>query len=160
MSERPRLGLDDEREIDLHSAWERIAARWWLPVFGLVAGAVLGVLLAVGGGNVFEAKTLLYLGQPFTPNGDLQIQSLATNPQTVSEVVRSESVLEEAARASGMKVGQLRGKIATRASQLVGTNGARVLPARRDHGAGEQRRQGRASGGVALGGRAAGRVGL
>ena len=128
MSERPRLGLDDEREIDLHSAWERIAARWWLPVFGLVAGAVLGVLLAVGGGNVFEAKTLLYLGQPFTPNGDLQIQSLATNPQTVSEVVRSQSVLEEAARASGMKVGQLRGKIATRAISSSGQTAREFSP--------------------------------
>ena len=128
MSERPRLGLDDEREIDLRSAWERIAARWWLPVFGLVAGAVLGVLLAVGGGNVFEAKTLLYLGQPFTPNGDLQIQSLATNPQTVSEVVRSESVLEEAARASGMKVGQLRGKIATRAISSSGQTAREFSP--------------------------------
>jgi hypothetical protein len=128
MSERPRLDLDDEREVDLRSAWERVAARWWLPVVGLVAGAVLGVLLSVGGGNVFEAKTLLYLGQPFTPNGGLQIQSLATNPQTVSEVVRSESVLKEAARASGLKVGQLRGKIATRAISSSGQSTREFSP--------------------------------
>ena len=106
--------FDAERELDLRSVWQRIAGRWWLPVAGLVAGAVLGLLLSVGGGETFEAKTLLYLGQPFTPNGGSQIQSLATNPTTVSELVRSESVLKQAARASGLKVRELRGKIATR----------------------------------------------
>ncbi len=115
MSERPVPDLDAEREIDLRSAWRRTAARWWLPVAGIVVGAVLGVLLSVGGGKVFEAKTLLYLGQPFTPNGGGQIQSLATNPKTVSEIVHSEVVLEEAAQASGLTVGQLRGRIASRA---------------------------------------------
>lgn len=107
--------LDGERELDLRSAWQRIAGRWWLPVAGLVAGALLGLLLSVGGGQVFEAKTLLYLGQPFTPNGGSQIQSLATNPETATEIVRSQSVLKEAAGASGLKVTQLRGRIATRA---------------------------------------------
>ena len=31
---------DAEREVDLRSVWERIAARWWLPVLGIVLGAV------------------------------------------------------------------------------------------------------------------------
>ena len=106
----PDLDLDPERELDLRSAWQPVARRWWLPVAGLVAGAVLGLLLSVGGGETFEAKTLLYLGQPFTPNGGSQIQSLATNQATVSEIVRSQSVLKEAARASGLKARQLRGK--------------------------------------------------
>jgi hypothetical protein len=126
MSERPVPDLDAEREIDLRSAWKRIATRWWLPVGGLVVGAVLGVLLSVGGGKVFEAKTLLYLGQPFTPSGGGQIQSLATNPKTVSEIVRSESVLKAAAQASGLTVGQLRGKIASRAITSPG-QAARAL---------------------------------
>ena len=30
---------DAEREVDLRSVWERIAARWWLPVLGVVLGA-------------------------------------------------------------------------------------------------------------------------
>ncbi len=128
MSERPVPDLDAEREIDLRSAWHRIVRRWWLPVAGLVAGGVLGVLLSVGGGKVFEAKTLLYLGQPFTPNGGGQIQSLATNPKTVSEIVRSESVLEEAATASGLTVGQLRGKIATRAITSPGQTARALSP--------------------------------
>jgi hypothetical protein len=118
--------LDDEREIDLRSAWRRVSDRWWLPVGGLVAGVILGVLAAVGGGSVYQAKTLLYLGQPFAPNAGGQIQSLATNPDTVSEIVRSESVVKKAAAAAGMRPGQLRGSIATEAIVSPG-QGARTL---------------------------------
>jgi capsular polysaccharide biosynthesis protein len=104
---------DAEREIDLRSAWSRLAARWWLPVGGVVIGAILGVLVSVGSAQVYKAEALLYLGQPFTPGGGGQIQSLATNPKTVSETIRSEAALERAARAAGMRPGQLRGNVTT-----------------------------------------------
>ena len=115
MSERRTdvVDPDAEREIDLRSAWSRLAARWWLPVGGLVVGAILGVLVSVGSAQVYKAEALLYLGQPFTPGGGGQIQSLATNPKTVSETIRSEAALERAARAAGMRPGQLRGNVTT-----------------------------------------------
>ena len=70
MSERRTdVDPDAEREVDLRSAWSRLAARWWLPVGGLVVGAILGVLVSVGSAQVYKAETLLYLGQPFTPGG-------------------------------------------------------------------------------------------
>jgi uncharacterized protein involved in exopolysaccharide biosynthesis len=103
--------LDGEQEVDLRSAWHRLAVRWWLPVGGLVVGAVLGVLVSLGGGNVWEARTLVYLGQPFTPGGGGQIQSLQTNPRTVGEIIRSEAVLEKAAGDSDLRLGQLRGNV-------------------------------------------------
>jgi hypothetical protein len=104
---------DAEREVDLRSAWTRITARWWLPVAGLVIGAVLGVLVSVGGGEVYRATTLLYLGQPFTTSGGGQIQSLATNPKTVNRIIHSEAALRKAAEASGLTVGQLRGNVSS-----------------------------------------------
>ncbi|HET7367400.1 MAG TPA: Wzz/FepE/Etk N-terminal domain-containing protein [Gaiella sp.] len=115
MSERRTdvVDPDAEREIDLRSAWSRLAARWWLPVGGLVVGAILGVLVSVGSAQVYKAEALLYLGQPFTPGGGGQIQSLATNPKTVSETIRSEAALERAARTAGMRPGQLRGNVTT-----------------------------------------------
>jgi hypothetical protein len=103
----------DEQEVDLASAWERIKLRWWLPVGGLLAGAIIGLALAVSGGTVWRAETLLYLGQPFAPLGGGQIQSLATNPRTVSEIVRSEAALQAASRASGIPISQLRSSIST-----------------------------------------------
>ena len=113
MSERRTdvVDPDAEREVDLRSAWSRIAARWWLPVGGLILGAILGVLVSVGSAQVYKAEALLYLGQPFTPGGGGQIQSLATNPKTVSETIRSEAALQRAARAADMRLGQLRGNV-------------------------------------------------
>ena len=109
-----------EREIDLRSTWSKIADRWWLPVVGALLGAILGVLVSVGGGDMYEAKTLLYLGQPFTPSGGGQIQSLQTNPKTVSEIIRSESAIKRAAVASGLTPAQLRGNVTSQAVTSVG----------------------------------------
>ena len=86
--------LDDEQEVDLSSAWQRLKVRWWLPVGGLVIGAVVGIALALSGGSVWRAQTIVYLGQPFAPLGGGQIQSLATNPRTVGDIIRSESALK------------------------------------------------------------------
>ena len=30
--------LEDEQEVDLSSAWQRLKVRWWLPVGGLFVG--------------------------------------------------------------------------------------------------------------------------
>ena len=109
----PVPDLDAEREVDLRSVWERISARWWLPLTGLLLGLVVGFLLALGGGTVYRAEALIFLGQPFTPQGGGQIQSLATNPRTVGEIVRSESALRVAARESGLTVSQLRGNVSS-----------------------------------------------
>ena len=104
-----------EREVDLRSAWDRITARWWLPVGGLILGAILGVLVSVGSGDVYRAEALVYLGQPFTPSGGGQLQSLQTNPKTVSEIVRSEAAIKTAAGDASMRPGQLRGNVTSTA---------------------------------------------
>jgi hypothetical protein len=118
--------LEDEQEVDLSSAWYRLKVRWWLPIGGLLVGAVIGIALAVSGGSVWRAQTIVYLGQPFAPLGGGQIQSLATNPRTVGEIIRSESVLKEVSEATGIPVSKLRSSISTRellaAGQLRGIN--------------------------------------
>ena len=119
---RPResVDLDAEQEVDLRSAWTRISERWWLPLGGLLLGAILGVLVSVGSGDVFKAEALIYLGQPFTPAGGGQLQSLQTNPKTVSEIVRSEAAIRRAANAADMRVGQVRGNVTSIASVQPG----------------------------------------
>jgi hypothetical protein len=80
-----------------------------------VLGAILGVLVSIGSGDVFKAEALIYLGQPFTPAGGGQLQSLQTNPKTVSEIVRSEAAIKTAAAAAGMRPAQLRGNVTSTA---------------------------------------------
>ena len=127
MNARPAApSLEEEQEVDLSSGWQRLKERWWLPVGGLVIGAVVGIALALASGSVWRAQTIVYLGQPFAPLGGGQIQSLATNPRTVSEIIRSDAVIQRASRVSGIPVSQLRSSISTRellaAGQLRGIN--------------------------------------
>ena len=129
VSKRPEpdrdVDLDAEQEVDLRSAWAKIAARWWLPVLGVVAGALIGWAIAIGGGQVHRASTLVYLGQPFTPaGGGIIPNSIATNPRIVGELVRSEAALKAASRASGIRVPRLRGSISTK--PIIAAGQARI----------------------------------
>jgi hypothetical protein len=118
--------LEDEQEVDLSTGWQRLKVRWWLPVGGLVVGAVVGIALALSAGSVWRAQTIVYLGQPFAPLGGGQIQSLATNPRTVGEIIRSEAAMKAASEASGIPVSKIRSSISTRelvaSGQLRGIN--------------------------------------
>jgi len=118
---------DAEQEVDLRSAWNRIAARWWLPALGLVLGLVLGYALTLGGGTFSEGNALVYVGQPLTPGGT-PIQNIATSPNQVGEIVRSEAALKDASKQSGIRVGKLRGRVTTQAvSSGVPTRAAATL---------------------------------
>jgi hypothetical protein len=85
-----------------------------------VLGALLGYIAAVGGGEVYRAETTLYLGQPFSPTGNVSVPSLSTNPTIVGQVARAESTLRAAAAASGLRIGQLRGNVSTQTVQPTG----------------------------------------
>ena len=65
------------------------------------------------------------MGQPFSPNGGAPVASFLTNGRAVAEIIRSESALEKAARASGLRVGALRGNVT---SQIVGASGPGARP--------------------------------
>jgi hypothetical protein len=119
--------LEEEQDVDLGKAWSTVVERWWLPALGIVAGIVLGYLLALGGTQVYQAKTTLYLGQPFSPTGNAPVQSLNTNPRTVSAIARSESAIKAAAAASGLRPGRLRGRISSSAvsAAAAGSGAAR-----------------------------------
>jgi uncharacterized protein involved in exopolysaccharide biosynthesis len=106
--------LDAERDVDLRSYLAALSARWWLPVAGLVGGIIVGFLLSLGGSQVWTAKTAVYLGQPLSPSGSVQIQSQATNPSVVGTIIHSEPALRRAAREAGMPVSKLRGHVSSR----------------------------------------------
>jgi uncharacterized protein involved in exopolysaccharide biosynthesis len=106
--------LDAEREVDLRSYWDRIAAHWWLLLAGLAAGLVIGYLISLGGSQVYRAKAVVYLGQPLSGSG-VQVQSQATNPSTVRTIVTSEATIDSVARRVGLRPNQLRGHISTQA---------------------------------------------
>jgi uncharacterized protein involved in exopolysaccharide biosynthesis len=120
--------LDAEREIDL-ARWRRaLAALWWLPVVGLVLGAIVGVLLSFGGSTSYKATADISLGQPVSPGG-VVISSFATNPRAISEITSSASAQEIAAKAAGLQPGVLRGHVSVgTVGVATGAGAARTAP--------------------------------
>jgi uncharacterized protein involved in exopolysaccharide biosynthesis len=118
--------LDAEREIDL-ARWRRaLTALWWLPVAGLIVGALIGFVFSLGGGTTYKATSLISLGQPVSPGG-VVIASFATNPRAISEITSSASAQEEAAKAAGLQPGVLRGHVSV-ATVGTTTGTARTTP--------------------------------
>jgi capsular polysaccharide biosynthesis protein len=102
-----------EQEVDFGRYVRLVLARWWLVVAGLVLGAVIGYAVALGGSQRFEATATLYLGQPYSASGNVQLQSLQTNPSTVRQIVHSASVVDQVASLCKTKPGVFRGGIST-----------------------------------------------
>jgi uncharacterized protein involved in exopolysaccharide biosynthesis len=120
--------LDAEREIDL-ARWRRaLTALWWLPVAGLVVGAIVGVAFSFGGSTTYKATSLISLGQPVSPGG-VVIASFATNPRAISEITSSASAQDEAAKTADLQPGALRGHVAVgTVGTATGAGAARTTP--------------------------------
>lgn len=86
-----------EQDVDFGRYRRLLAARWWIPAAGVVVGAVVGYLIALGGSQVYKAAATLYLGQPYTASGNVQLQAAQTNPSTVRQVAHAESVIAKTA---------------------------------------------------------------
>src|SRR6476620_10403394 len=114
------LDLDAEADVDLGRYGRTLANRWWLPLAGLLAGAVIGYLLSLGGGTVYRAQALVYLGQPLGILGGNQVQSLNTNPTSARAILKSESVVQQVASDVGLPPGKLRNGIS--ANPVQGSN--------------------------------------
>jgi len=118
---------DAEREVDL-GRWRRAVVRfWWLPVGGLVLGAIVGYLYSFHGGTNYKATALISLGQPTSPGGAL-VPSYGTNPRAVSEIVSAASVQAQAAAAADMTPAAVRGHVSVGTVGSAGAGATRTQP--------------------------------
>lgn len=101
------MSLAAEQEIEFGRYAARVAARWWLPLLGLVAGLLAGYAISVGGEDVFRAQALVYLGDPLAPSG-ARVETYSTSPGNIRELVTSEAAVRNAARISGLDAGDVR----------------------------------------------------
>ncbi len=119
------VDVDAEQEVDFGRYWRAIAARWWLPVGGLVVGLVIGYLVALGAhSSTYKATAQVYLGQPLAPGGAAPVGSAPTSLGLVSNYVTAESTIRKVARQVGLKPGRLRGRVTTK--PITGITGAKV----------------------------------
>jgi len=103
-----------EQEVDLGRYWSAIVARWWLPLAGLLVGAVIGYLISLGGSQVWKASSTIFVGAPYSVIGSVPLQGPQANPSTVGTIVRSEDAIQRAAIQAGMRAGDLRGHVSTK----------------------------------------------
>ena len=105
----------EEDEVDLGRYWRPIAARWWVVLAGVVVGLVLGYLVSLSSGSVWQAKAVVYLGTPLAAGGTNFVPGPQTSPQAVNQVVHSEAAIDAAAARCAVHPGQIRGGISTKA---------------------------------------------
>src|SRR5712691_5227214 len=110
---QPAFDPEAEQEVDFGRYWRLLAERWWLVAVGIVAGVVIGYALSLGGSQRFKATATLYLGQPYSASGNVQLQAAQTNPSTVRQIAHAESIIEQAASACKAKPAQFRRGIST-----------------------------------------------
>ena len=112
-TKRSETQAEFEQEVDFGRYLRALASGWWLLIAGLVIGAVIGVALTLGGGKLYKAKATVYLGQPLAVSSSAQIQSLSTNPSTVSTLAHDQDVLDQISRQSGLPLKKLRAGVST-----------------------------------------------
>ena len=106
----PSPDLDAEREVDL-GRWRRAVVRlWWLPVGGLVIGAILGGIYSLRGSTNYKASALISLGQPVSPGGAL-VNGYGTNPRAVAQIVSAAVYQEQAASRADLRPSAIRGHV-------------------------------------------------
>jgi uncharacterized protein involved in exopolysaccharide biosynthesis len=128
----PSRGFDPEaeQEVDFAKYVRLLAVRWWLLAAGVVAGAVIGYLVSLGGTQVYAATATIYLGQPYTPTGGALVQNIQTNPSAVATAVQSRSVQNTVANRCKTKAAAFNNGISTQAipTGASAKSGAQVNP--------------------------------
>jgi hypothetical protein len=125
---RPVPDLDVEREVDLARWRSALLTLWWLPVGGLIAGAIIGFLFGLSGGSTYKASALISLGQPVSPGGAL-VAGFGTNPRAVAQITSSAAAQEAAAHKAGMHPGALRGHVSiATVGTATGAGATRAAP--------------------------------
>jgi hypothetical protein len=91
----------------------RVLRRWYLVVLAVAVAIGLVVFHGVSAAKgQYSASATVYMGQPTTPSGG----ALITNPpyasaSAVSKVITSDASLAAAAKAAGVTIGQLKGRV-------------------------------------------------
>jgi len=111
---KPPPDVPAEQELDLGRVWRSVLSRWWLLLIGFIVGAIIGLLVSLGGGKQWKATTEVYLGQPLAANGSAPVTSPPTSLGLATAYINSTYALRRASKASGVPVSRLSGNISVK----------------------------------------------
>jgi capsular polysaccharide biosynthesis protein len=104
-----RMSADDATTIDIGSWLGTLARSWWVVLGFVVLGAVVGGIVTLASPKEYSATSSVYIGQTTDASGN-PMAGLNSNSKAATQLLSSQSVLNEAAEKSGMKIsaGKLR----------------------------------------------------
>jgi capsular polysaccharide biosynthesis protein len=127
------VDLGAEREIDL-KAWLKAAlAYWWMPVVGLIVGAVIGGVYAINQNSKksYIATATISRGQAFNPAGSSIVQSYLTNLLAIQQYINDTGTLARVSSKTGVPIRELVGHVSaqtfTSQGQLATSNTGTIL---------------------------------
>jgi len=103
------MSTDDATTIDVGAWFATLLRNWWVVLGLVVLGAVVGVVVTLASPKDYSATSSVYIGQTTDANGNA-MAGLNSNAKAATQLLSSQTVLDEAAKRTGMKVtaGRLR----------------------------------------------------
>ena len=103
------MSTDDATTIDVGSWFATLLRNWWVILGLVVLGAVVGGVVTLASPKEYSATSSVYIGQTTDANGNA-MAGLNSNAKAATQLLSSQTVLNEAAKRTGMKVtaGRLR----------------------------------------------------
>jgi LPS O-antigen subunit length determinant protein (WzzB/FepE family) len=119
----PARDVEPEQEMDLGRIWRSVVARWWLLLVGFVVGAIVGLLVSLGGSKQWKATAEIYLGQPLSTSGS-PVTSPPTSLGLATAYINQLAQIKHAANGSGLTVAQLNGALSVK--PILGLTGTKI----------------------------------
>jgi capsular polysaccharide biosynthesis protein len=97
------MSTNDPTTIDLGSWLITLVRSWWLILGLVVLGVVVGGIVTLASAKEYSATSAVYIGQTTDANGNA-IPGLNSNGTAASKLLASQTLLDEAAKRTGMQV--------------------------------------------------------
>ncbi|HEY5387514.1 MAG TPA: Wzz/FepE/Etk N-terminal domain-containing protein [Thermoleophilia bacterium] len=97
------MSTDDATTIDVGAWFATLLRNWWVILGLVVLGAVVGGVITLASPKEYSATSSVYIGQTTDANGNA-MAGLNSNSKAATELLASQTVLNEAAKRTGMNV--------------------------------------------------------
>ena len=97
------MSTDDATTIDVGAWFATLLRNWWVILGLVVLGALVGGLVTLAAPKEYSATSSVYIGQTTDANGN-PMAGLNSNSRAATQLLASQTVLNEAAERTGMKI--------------------------------------------------------
>jgi capsular polysaccharide biosynthesis protein len=97
------MSTDDATTIDVGSWFATLLRNWWVILGLVILGALVGGVITLAAPKEYSATSSVYIGQTTDASGN-PMAGLNSNSRAATQLLASQTVLNEAAKRTGMKI--------------------------------------------------------